>query len=127
MGLSLLIAVVFILRNRKQRAQCALKVLAAALLKALNGASTAILDDLDVAIAHREVLTLNIRLLVGIHSTVLVGGELSAERLELAEHVNVIGFNVLLFILFDDEAEIFYLTFPLLWKHRSLRQSVTLA
>ena len=123
----LLVPNMFGLGNGKQGAHCPLEVLATSLLEAFNGATPAIFNNFNVAVANREVLTLNVWLLIGIHCTVFEGREFSAQRFELAEHVLVVFFDVMLLILFDDKAEVLDLALPLRGReHRPRPHSVSL-
>lgn len=112
----------------EQRAQRSFKVLATTLLETLDGASPAVFNDLDVAVTHREVLALKLRLFVSSHCTGFIGRQLSAQAFKLAEHVNVVFLDHMLLVLFDYEAEIFYLAFTLRGTENRCRrtQSVTL-
>ena len=101
---------VLLLGNEKKILPCAFEVFSSTLLKAFDGFTSAILDNLDVAVSDGEVAPLY-TIVLETPESALNSLELLSHGLVSTEHLNVIGLQMLFLFLFNHKTEVLDLSF----------------
>lgn len=109
-ALSLKALPVLLVADGKQGVARSPEVPAAAFLKAFDNTTTALLDDSDVALAHREVLPLDGQVFLEVTLADFESLHFFAQTSELEVHLDVVLVKVLLVTLLDHQPEVLDLT-----------------